>query len=218
MSGAPQSSDLVLFGRSSSSFTRIARIYAAELGVRYEFRIVPDLMSLEAADYGDNPALRLPVLRAAEGTWFGSSSICRALSRRASSGKLLIWPEDLEHPLTANAQELTLVAMSTEVSLIMAQLAGAGAGAGAGEGANINKLRRSLENTLTWLDEHIEPALAALPSERQSSFLEVTAFCLVTHLGFRGVLAVTPYPKLVAFSERFGERASAQETPYRFDR
>jgi len=214
MSGAPQSSDLVLFGRSSSSFTRIARIYAAELGVRYEFRIVPDLMSLEAADYGDNPALRLPVLRAAEGTWFGSSSICRALSRRASSGKLLIWPEDLEHPLTANAQELTLVAMSTEVSLIMAQLAGAGAG----EGANINKLRRSLENTLTWLDEHIEPALAALPSERQSSFLEVTAFCLVTHLGFRGVLAVTPYPKLVAFSERFGERASAQETPYRFDR
>jgi glutathione S-transferase len=212
MSGAPKSSDLELFGRSSSSFTRIARIYAAELGVPYEFRIVPDLMSLDAADYGGNPALRLPVLQTAEGTWFGASSICRALSRRAPSGRLLVWPENLERPLSANVQELTLVALSTEVSVIMAQLAGADAG------GNIDKLRRSLESTLSWLDEQIDPVLAALPSERQLSFLEVTAFCLVTHLSFRGILAITPYPKLVAFSERFGERASAQETPYRFDR
>jgi len=212
MSGAPESSGLVLFGRSSSSFTRIARIYAAELGVPYELRIVPDLMSLDAADYGGNPALRLPVLQAAEGTWFGASNICRALSRRAPSGGLLVWPEDLERPLSANAQELILVAMSTEVSVVMAQLAGADAG------GNIEKLRRSLEGTLTWLDEQIDPVLAALPSERSLSFLEVTAFCLVTHLSFRGVLPVTPYPKLVAFSERFGERACAQQTPYRFDR
>lgn len=212
MSGAPESSDLVLFGRSSSSFTRIARIYAAELGVAYELRVVPDLMSLEAADYGGNPALRLPVLQTAEGTWFGALSICRALARRASSGRLLVWPEDLERSLTANAQELTLVAMSTEVSVVMAQLAGAGAG------GNIDKLRRSLEGTLTWLDQQIDSVLAALPSERQLSFLEVTAFCLITHLSFRGVLPIAPYPKLVAFSERFAERAAAQETPYCFDR
>jgi len=212
MSRASESSDPVLFGRSSSSFTRIARIYAAELGVSYEFRIVPNLMSLDAADYGGNPALRLPVLQTAEGTWFGAASICRALSRRTPSGRLLVWPEDLERPLTANAQELTLVAMSTEVSMIMAQLAGADVG------DNIDKLRCSLESTLTWLDEQIEPVLAELPSERHLSFLEVTAFCLVTHLSFRGVLPVEPYPKLVAFSQRFGERASAQETLYRFDR
>jgi glutathione S-transferase len=212
MSSTPKISDLLLFGRSSSSFTRIARIYAAEFEVPYEFRIVPDLMSLEEADYGGNPALRLPVLQTAEGSWFGASNICRALSRRALSSRLLVWPEDLERPLTANAQELTLVALSTEVSMIMAQLAGAG-----GSG-NIDKLRRSLERTLTWLDEQIESVLAALPSERHLSFLEVSAFCLVTHLSFRGVLPTTPYPKLVAFSERFGERTSAQETPYRFDR
>ena len=88
----PESSDLILFGRSSSSFTRIARIYAAELGVSYEFRIVPDLMSLEAADYGGNPALRMPVLHTAEGPWFGASSICRALSRRAPGRRRLVWP------------------------------------------------------------------------------------------------------------------------------
>ncbi|HEY3255953.1 MAG TPA: glutathione S-transferase family protein [Polyangiaceae bacterium] len=212
MDGAPESSDLVLFGRSSSSFTRIARIYAAELGVSYEFRVVPDLLSVDATDYGGNPALRLPSLQTAEGTWFGASSICRVLSRRAPGSRLLVWPEDLDRPLTANAQELTLVALSTEVSLIMAQLARAGSG------GNIDKLRRSLENTLTWLDEQIEPVLAALASERQLSFLEVTAFCLVTHLSFRGVVPVAPYPRLCAFSERFAERAAAQETPYRFDR
>ena len=212
MTRSPENSDLVLFGRSSSSFTRIARIYAAELEVAYEFRIVPDLMSLDATDYGGNPALRMPVLHTAEGVWFGSSSVCRALSRRAPSGRRLVWPEDLEQPLSANAQELVLVAMSTEVSLIMAQLGGTGAG------GNIDKARRSLENTLAWLDEQIEPALAELPSERHLSFLEVAAFCLVTHLSFRSVLPITRYVKLSAFSERFGERASGRETAYRFDR
>jgi len=212
MSGVPADSDLVLFGRSSSSFTRIARLYAAELGVPYEFRVVPDLMSLEAADYGGNPALRMPVLQTAEGTWFGALSICRVLARRAGSTQRLVWPEDLERSLSANAQELTLVAMSTEVSLIMAQLSAAAAG------GNIDKLRRSLENTLSWLDEQIDSVLAELPSERQLSFLEVTAFCLVTHLSFREVLPIARYPKLAAFSERFAERASARDTAYHFDR
>ncbi|HEX2670334.1 MAG TPA: glutathione S-transferase [Polyangiaceae bacterium] len=212
MSDDRETSDLVLFGRSSSSFTRIARIYAAELGLSYEFRVVPDLMSLEAADYGGNPALRMPVLHTAEGAWFGSASICRAFARRASSERRLVWPEDLERPLGANAQELVLVALSTEVNLIMAQLAGAGVG------GNIDKLRRSLESTLTWLDEHIDSVVASLPSERLVSFLEVTGFCLVTHLSFRDVLPITRYPRLVAFSERFAERASARETAYRFDR
>ncbi len=209
---AAETSRLVLFGRSSSSFTRVARIYAAELDVPYAFRIVPDLMSLDPADYGGNPALRLPVLQAGEDTWFGASSIARVLERRAPREGLLVWPEDLDRPLLANAQELTLGAMSTEVSLIMAQLAGAGAS------RNIEKLRLGLENTLAWLEDNIEPVLAALPLERHLSLLEVTAFCLVTHVEFRGVVPTAPYPKLVAFGERFGERASAQQTTYRFDR
>jgi glutathione S-transferase len=212
MSSAHDSSELTLFGRSSSSFTRIARIYAAELGVPYAFRVVVDLMSLDPADYGDNPALRLPVLQTTEGTWIGASNICRALARRAPTDRLLVWPEHLDQPLLASAQELTLVALSTEVSLIMAQVANAAAG------ANIDKLSRSLQNTLGWLDENIDALLAALPAERQLSFLEVTAFCLVTHLTFRNVLPITPYPRLVAFSERFAERPCAQQTLYRFDR
>ncbi|MET0791438.1 MAG: glutathione S-transferase N-terminal domain-containing protein [Polyangiaceae bacterium] len=66
MSAAPEGSDLALFGRSSSSFTRVARIDAAEPGVPYQLRVVPDLRSLEAAGYGRNPALRLPVLQTAK--------------------------------------------------------------------------------------------------------------------------------------------------------
>jgi glutathione S-transferase len=169
-------------------------------------------MSLDAADYGGNPALRLPTLQTSEGTWLGAANICRALARRASSDRLLVWPEHLDQPLAANAQELTLVAMSTEVSVIMAQLANASSS------ANIDKLSRSLQNSLAWLDENIDAVLAALPPQRQLSFLEVTAFCLVTHLDFRSVLPTAPYSRLVAFGQRFAERPSAQQTVYRFDR
>jgi hypothetical protein len=43
------------------------------------------------------------------------------------------------------------------------------------------------------------------------------ACSLITHLDFRQVLAIAPYPSLVAFCQRFGERPSCRETGYRFD-
>jgi len=48
-----------LVGRSSSHFTRVARIFCHELGVEHELRIVGDLMSADAGDYGGNPALKI---------------------------------------------------------------------------------------------------------------------------------------------------------------
>ena len=72
----------VLVGRSSSHFTRIARIFAHELEVAYEFQPVLDLTSVNRADYADNPTLRVPILRTEAGTWFGALNICRALARR----------------------------------------------------------------------------------------------------------------------------------------
>ena len=48
-----------LIGRSSSSFTRIARIFAAELGISYAFDLVLELKSLDPQDYGGNPALKV---------------------------------------------------------------------------------------------------------------------------------------------------------------
>jgi glutathione S-transferase len=200
-----------LIGRSSSSFTRITRIFAAELGVAYHFRVVPNLTSLEPADYGGHPALKLPALEATEGTWFGSLNICRAFARQVSGAPLVVWPEALDEPTTANAQELTLAAMSTEVALIMSSLGGNA------EGPHAVKMKKSLVDTLAWLDRHLEQVLAALPARRDLSYLEVALFCLVTHLEFRSVVPVTAYAALGAFCQRFAERPSAEQTAYRFD-
>jgi glutathione S-transferase len=206
-----------LFGRSSSHFTRVARIVAAELGVAYTFRVVPNLLSTDPGDYGGNPALRLPVLHTAQGEWFGALNICRALERLVSnagtSGRArLVWPEALDQPLTANAQELTLQAMASEVALIMARVAKADEAA-----ANLAKQRESLERMLAWLEAHAAEVLAALPAARAVSFLEVTLFCLVQHLEFRDILPTAPYRTLGEFCQRFAQRASARQTTFRFD-
>lgn len=51
-----------LIGRSSSHFTRVPRMLALELGVDLAFQPVYDLGSRQTADYGGNPAMKLPVL------------------------------------------------------------------------------------------------------------------------------------------------------------
>jgi glutathione S-transferase len=208
-----------LIGRSSSSFTRVARIFAAELGVEHGFEIVRDLLSLEAADYGGNPALKLPSLRTQRGTWFGALNICRELTRCAARRPVTVWPEAHEHPLLANAQELTLHAMATAVTLIMQKVGGAH------ESAHGAKLQQSLVGSLAWLEANLEPALARLPVERDLSYLEVTLFCLVSHLEFREVLGPAGAPPagqpeylaLRRFSDGFAARPSAQATQYRYD-
>ena len=199
----------VIIGRSSSSFTRVTRIIAAELGIDCELSVVRDLMSLDANDYGKNPSLKLPSLRTEAGTWFGALNVSRALAR-GRSGRRIVWPEDLKEPLLANAQELTLQAMGTEVALIMAKVGGAA------ETKASTKQRESLRGTLAWLEENVEAVLSALPP-RDTSFLEVTLFCLVTHLEFREVLPTRDYRALSEFCSRFAERAAAATTPYRYD-
>lgn len=200
---------VVLVGRSSSHFTRVARIFAAELGVRYELRVVGDLLATSADGFGDNPALRLPVLKTSAGHWFGSLAICRELARLAPRPLRLIWPEQLVTPLLSNAQELVLQAMSSEIELIMS-------GKAAAPTPHLTKRRASLEGSVRWLDEHVDEAVAALP-ERDLSFLEVTLFCLTEHLGFREVLATEPFQRLREFAHRFATRPSAQATRFVFD-
>ncbi|WP_437668888.1 glutathione S-transferase N-terminal domain-containing protein [Sorangium sp. So ce131] len=201
-----------LVGRSSSHFTRVTRLFAAELEVAYAFEVVPDLRSVNAADYAGNPALRLPILRTGATEWFGSLNICRELARRAPAQRRVVWPEHLTDALTANAQELAVQAMSTEVTLIMSQLAGVPK-----DDAQLAKPQQSLLNMLTWLDDNVEAARARLPQDRDVSYLEACLFCLVTHLEFRKMLDTSGYRALTAFRDEFGQRASAQATTYRFD-
>ncbi|MDH5822644.1 hypothetical protein QFW77_06510 [Luteimonas sp. RD2P54] len=201
-----------IVGRSSSHFTRVTRIFAAELRVEHDFEVVPDLTATDAAAFGGNPALRLPVLRTPDGPWFGAINICRELWRRSAQRPAVAWPEDLDRPLAANAQELVLQAMSTEVALIMGGLAGGG------PTARQTKLRTSLLGSLAWLEANAPQALALQPPGRALGTLEVTLYCLLEHLEFREVLPLAPYPRLRGLRDEFGARPSAAATAYRFDR
>lgn len=201
-----------IIGRSTSHFTRVTRIFSAELGIEYSLQVVRDILSADSADYAGNPALKLPALRSVNGVWFGALNVCRELSRLAGPRHSVSWPEDYDQPLLANTQELVLQATATEVTLLMARYAGADV-----TGDHHAKMRASLLNTLSWLEENGPAALAALPADRHLSYLEVTLFCLMTHLAFREVAPLQPYPRLSAFCDEFGRRPSAQRTPYRAD-
>lgn len=201
-----------IVGRSSSSFTRVARVFAEELGVPYTLHVVRDLKSLDADDYGGNPALKVPSLRRGDATWFGALNICRELARVSERSLHIVWPEALEQPLLGNAQELVLHAMSAEVGLIMS-----GSAEQAPDSPHRVKLMQSLTNSLSWLDAHVHAALAALPAGRDLSYLEVTLFCLLLHLDFRKVLSTAPYSELTEFCRAFGARPCCASTAYRFD-
>jgi glutathione S-transferase len=202
---------LRIVGRSSSHFTRTVRVLSHECGVACEFQVVPDLLSRQSADYAENPALRLPILQTPDGPWFGALSICRELARHATQPLHVVWPEDLGR-LAANAQELVLQGMATEVTLIMRKATDP-----EGNTAYDEKLRTSLADSLSWLDAQLPAALASLPQERSVSLLEVTCFCFVTHLDFRQVMDTHGFAALQSFCRSFATRASALATPYRFD-
>jgi len=201
-----------LHGRSSSHFTRIPRMFAAELELALDFHPIRDVMSVDPEHYGGHPALKLPTLATDSGTWYGALPICRELARRSELSLDILWPEDLDRAIASNAQELVSVAMATEVALIMG-----GSGGVPADNAHAAKQRASLIGAMAWLEQNWERALDTLPAERDLSVLEVSLFCLVEHLEFRKVLPLDPYPALLAFAGRYGRRSSARATPYVFD-
>ena len=199
--------DLELVGRSSSHFTRTARLFALELGVPHTFRPVLDMTNRDPAAYGDNPALKVPVLVDADGPLYGMENICRALARRSGLGERVVLRGDVPARVVANAEEMILHAMASEVILIMTGL----------DQPAPPKVRASLENALAFLEGNVDRILAALPPDRMLSFCEASLFSLVTHLPFRKIMEVSGYAQLQAFCATFGQRAGARATEYRFD-
>ncbi len=204
-------SSCTLVARSSSHFSRVARIYAHELAVPYDFEPVYDLQSTTPHTYGDNPLMRVPSLRTREGTWFGTLSTCRQLARLGNASGRLLWPEDLNTPLGSNAQEVALDAMATGVVIVTARMAGIDDAS-----QYSTKPRARLVAAIDWLEAHLQSALEELPP-RQLSFLEVSSYCLLTHLAFRGLGSLDGHPRLRDFCDTFGQRASARATGYFFD-
>ena len=197
-----------LVGRSSSHFTRVARIFAHELGVAHDFRPVLDITTLEPSAYAENPALKIPILVDEHGSLFGAENICRALLRRSEKATRVVLRGDVPERAVANAEELTLHVMSSGVSLIMAK---------AGGNVAPPKVTASMHNSLRYLDETLDATLAALPRDRHVSFVEVALFCLITHLEFREIMDASGFRRLQDFCRSFAERDSAKATPYRFD-
>lgn len=197
-------------GRSSSHFTRVVRMFAEEAAVSYEFQIVPSLVSQDAGSYGGNPGLRLPNVITEKGPVFGALGSCRALASVAVDPPLMVWPEATPAGVAANALELTLQAMSTEVTLIMLS------GTDSKPSPYADKLHSALRGMMMWLDTNVATALTALP-DRQLSYLELTLFCLTDHLEFRKVMSLNGHDSLIRFRHGFAERSSAMATSYRFD-
>lgn len=201
-----------IVGRSSSHFTRLARIFAAELGVAYRFEAVLDLTSLNPLDYAGNPALKLPVLKLDDATVYGVENICRTLAGLAPQPQQVIWPADLHDTPSRNAQELVWHAMQAQVQLgLGTQVAGLPA-----DSIYFAKASGSLRNALAWLDAQVPAVIAALPPH-DISMLEASLFCLLEHLAFRRTIALDAYGRLNDFARRFGARLSARDTAYFFD-
>lgn len=215
MSSAP----IQIVGRSSSHFTRVTVMFAHELGVPFELVPVYDLTRLDPEIFADNPALKVPTLRRGGTRLFGTENICRALARLAAdSAPRVLWPEQLESELLANMQELVWHGMASQVTLVLGTVVhGLPA-----DHAYFRKVRTSFEGSLAWLERSFEPAQSQLRAHSPDdaarlSLLEVSLFCLLTHLQFRPTLPLEPYPTLLTFAQRFSERLSAQRSLYRVD-
>ncbi len=204
--------DIQIIGRSSSLYTRVPLIFAEELGIRHELVPIHDMTATDPEVYGGNPALKLPSLRSGQSLLFGAQNICRALAEISAARLRIVWPEDLHDDLSRNAQELVWHAMAAQVQLVFGTIISKLPA----DNIYFTKCRVGFENSLNWLERHVVEILRVLPA-RELSLFEVTLFCLIEHLTFRGTLAVEPYPSLMRFSQQFARRPSAERTAYRFD-
>lgn len=207
---------LRLTGRSGSHFTRVVRIVAHELKLPLELHVIVDLMSLDVKDYGGHPAFKIPTLHIGDSALYGTDNICNRLVELAgrADDPRIVRSGWLTSDLLRSAQELVWHAMSVQVQLII----GVRIAKLPAENAFFVKARLGLHGALRWLEERLDLVLAALPSPRDLSVFEVSLFCLVEHVEFRPMVPLDDFPKLRAFARQFGERESAQLTPYRADR
>src|SRR4051794_35208484 len=103
---------IALVGRRSSLFTRVALIVAHELDVEVTLEVVRELTSLDPAAYGNNPAMKMPSLRRADGSLlFGTENICRAIAESVNKHDRILWPEHATSDAARNARELVAHAM-----------------------------------------------------------------------------------------------------------
>ena len=204
---------LRLTGRTASHFTRVVRMVAHELGVPMELRLVADLMSVDVADYGGHPALKIPTLHIGDDVLFGTDNICVRLAQIAKreDDPRVVLSQRMTSDLVHNAQEIVWHAMTAQVQLGL----GVGVSKLPADSAFFAKVRLGLLGSLGWLDGRLDRVLAALPAPRDFSVFEVTLHCLVEHIAFRPTVPLDGFPELRTFAATFAERPSARATTFR---
>lgn len=201
-----------IIGRQSSHYTRQVRLLAHELGVDCTLRPIHDLLSEDPAAFAGNPALKLPAVRHGETVTWGSLNACRWIARQAQDGVARVfWPEDAASPLLMNAHEVLAHAMAVQVEVVFHDIVSKRPA-----DATSRKRRTSLGLCLEWMDAHLDAIHAELPAQRIALF-DLGLFCLLEHLPFRNPMDLSRMPRLTGFAGKFGLRASAQATLYRFD-
>lgn len=199
-----------LIGRSSSHFTRLCRIVALEAGIEHTFQPVYDITALEPGAYGDNPAMKVPVLHHEGQTFFGSEHICRTLAEHTS--RRIVGLDKVADVMARNAHELWMQAMQAQVQLVF----GLQVAKLPEQSIYFVKAREGLQQVLAWFDEHHETVLKRLPPS-DLSVLEAGLYVLFEHIRFRQTLELGFCPRLANFARAFGERPSAQKTPHFVD-
>lgn len=200
-----------LFGRTGSHYTRLVRIVAYEAAVDLPLASVATLGSLDPADYGGHPGLKMPTLHDGGERVFGALEICRRVVAASPTGLSVVWPEALPSSLR-NGWELLNQAMSAQVQLVMA----VGVGDLPADHPFAAKTRRGLEGILAWLDDRLPELLAAEPPADLSLF-QAALFCLLEHLLFRPTVEPPALTRLEAARQAFAARSSARATPYAVD-
>lgn len=206
-------STIQIVGRRGSHFTRTVRIVAHELGVPYELVPIYDMKQLEADAYADNPALKLPILRRGESSLFGALNICRAVAESVGATAQIEWPEDRSDDLARNAQELVWHAMAAQVQLVVGILIGKLPA----DNIFFVKARTGLEGSLQWLDAHFQEVLEGRRPTAHFGIFEVSMFCLIEHVRWRGTATVDGCPRLIAWAADYATRPSACATAYEID-
>lgn len=174
-------------GTATSHFARKVRIVFHELGIAYDYQLVPDLFDPDAAAYGHNPLLQIPTLIDGDLRIIDSDHIVRhVVATRA--------PDDPLRILALSVAELNQLAvlngiMAHQATVMLAQLGGLTDWMA---NAYFRKLAHGVMNGLEWLDQQLDC--------RQDSFtyIDIATICMWQHLWHFGTFPEVPACRRIA--------------------
>jgi glutathione S-transferase len=195
----------VLYLTPLSHFSRKVRIVLRELGLACDESYVPNLLSVDPAEFGGNPILRVPVLRDGPHWVIESDQIVRHLLETYDHGSDRFAFFSMS---TAQRNALSIVSaiMGAEVELILSKRSGLAEDAG---GLYFRRYREVIGQGLAWLERDA----AAIWPEVEFSYLDIALLCMWDHLRYNRLRDETgSCPWIDARTLRHASRATVAAT------